>query len=261
MSDNETFVVKFELPQVVNAALIPLASAIGETLATGWKGLTIGVDLWYGKKQIEKEHNLKLYADEIQSSLSTVPEENLQEPKMNILGPSLEASKYYFEENWYRSMFAKLIAGSCDNRLNEKIHPFFVEAIKQMTTRDAYLLSLFSPGTRYPVVNYRYVKKDNSETTALENVFYEDSSYKNPNYFSVSITNLVRLGFLNVDFSRFFADDSMYNKYLNDPTFIALKDHVRTDFENSDNNTIDMKIQKGILSTTPLGNNFIDICI
>ena len=42
---SKTLTIKFELPQIVNQALAPLATTIGTTLSHGWEGLTLGIDL------------------------------------------------------------------------------------------------------------------------------------------------------------------------------------------------------------------------
>lgn len=267
MSNNETnnndIVVKFELPQIVNEALVPLASSIGTTLSTAWKGFTIGIDTWYGRKKIEQEHNLNLYAEEIQKQLTSIPEENIQEPKMNILGPSLEASKYYFEEDWYRTMFAKLIAGTCDNRTNDKIHPFFVEAIKQMTPKEAKLLSHFKSNTNCPIAKYHLkLAKGSGRIDLFDNVFYINNTYTQPDYFSSSIINLQRLGLISLDYSIYLTDESLYDVFKNDPVFLSYKDDIKIKYNQDSNFPYDkLDIAKGIIKLTELGKNFVDICV
>ena len=140
-SDKNTLIVKFELPQIINTALTPLANAIGTTLAHGWNGMTMELETWYDKKVIDHDENLKLYKEKIQQGVSNLSEDNLQTPSMNIIGPAFEASKYYFEEKQYREMFARLIVSSCDKSKNPYIHPSFVETIKQMTALEAKILS------------------------------------------------------------------------------------------------------------------------
>lgn len=264
MSNNETnnndIVIKFELPQIVNEALVPLASSIGTTLSTAWKGFTIGIDTWYGRKKIEQEHNLNLYAEEIQKQLSSIPEENIQEPKMNILGPSLEASKYYFEEEWYRKMFAKLIAGSCDNRNNVKIHPFFVEAIKQMTSLEARILSSFKKELAQPIVNYRFkLKNQLGGVTFIPYVFFLTDEKIDPRKHSQSIVNLERLGFIDISFGSFLSDENKYKIFEQNPTFVSMQRLLKSSGFYPRYSSLD--IEKGMLTLTPLGQSFLDICI
>ncbi|WP_267814141.1 Abi-alpha family protein [Staphylococcus aureus] len=57
--------------------------------------------------------------------MSSVPENNLQEPQFSLLGPALEASKFYISEKTLSNMFAKLIASSMDDR-KKLINPPFI---------------------------------------------------------------------------------------------------------------------------------------
>ena len=62
MSDNnKNITIKFELPQVVNKAIVPLAESVGNTISDLWKGTTIGIETWYNKKKLDQENYLKLY--------------------------------------------------------------------------------------------------------------------------------------------------------------------------------------------------------
>ena len=55
--NNEPIAIKFELPQVVNTALQPLAKNIGETLGYIWLGIFTPVNAWGIKKQIQSNLN------------------------------------------------------------------------------------------------------------------------------------------------------------------------------------------------------------
>lgn len=104
-------------------------------------------DLWYlvfnpitqmaDKKRVENEYNINQYRNTLGSMLLNIPEENLQEPPLSIVGPALDASKYYIEEEKLRNMFAKVISSSMDNRISDMVHHSFVEIIKQLSPRDA----------------------------------------------------------------------------------------------------------------------------
>ncbi len=118
---------------ITKAALEPPAAQIGGGLG----------DLFYlvfsplAKARIKKDHEIKLLRDEIELEISKVSIENLTEPPLNIVGPALEASKYYIEDPDIRSLFSKLIASSVNSMQSEKIHSSFVEIIKQLSPLDA----------------------------------------------------------------------------------------------------------------------------
>ncbi len=87
------------------------------------------------KYQIKKEYELQNYKEQIHNNVSLIPQENLIDPPLNIVGPALEASKFYIDAKEIRSMFAKLISSSMDNRVNNFAHPSFIEIIKQLSLR------------------------------------------------------------------------------------------------------------------------------
>ena len=267
MSENNTnsISIKFELPQVANEALTPLTTAIGNTLATVWNGWTINLQTWYGKKKIDHDLNLEAYRKAVQDKLSEIKEENLQEPKMNILGPSLEASKYYFEEEQYREMFSNLIAGSCDKSKNGMIHPYFVEAIKQMTPQEAKILASFKLENTKPICNYWITKKKSMGSGKREffaNVFYTSSKQTEaPDTNSSSIVNLCRMGLLKTDFTHSFKSKDPYDIFERDTFVIQMREDFKPFKDNPNVFDEDVSIEKGIVSLTPLGKNFINICI
>ena len=47
-----------------------------------------------------KQHaNIEAYKNQLLKEASSINPENLKEPELKILGPALEASKYYIDEN------------------------------------------------------------------------------------------------------------------------------------------------------------------
>jgi hypothetical protein len=258
MSDNQ-LTIKIELPEVVNATFKPVANSIGQTLAHAWEGFTMGLETWYGKKKIDSENSLRLYAEEVSNRLSAIPEENLQDPKMNILGPALEASKFYFEEPQYREMFSKLIAASCDTRATDKAHPFFVEAIKQLTPNEAKILETFKGKHNQPIACYQLKRENGSTNMLMEHVFLLKGSStfeKEPDYYASSLVNLQRLGFLSINYEQWIADESVYDVFKTS-TYYKLN---KVPFE-SDPEIRSLDVQKGLISITPLGLDFLSICV
>lgn len=105
----------------------------------------------------KKEHEVELYKNEIFEEAVKIEPENVNEPDLKILGPSLEASRYYIEEPDLRKMFARLVAGSMDVSKEEIIHSSYVEIIKQLTTLDAENLVCISKNAGCPIAEIRKV--------------------------------------------------------------------------------------------------------
>lgn len=108
-------------------------------------------DIWFNifgyrvkKARIKHEFDLKEYKNELEKNLQAIPSDNIQNPKLSILGPALDASQYYIDEPELRKMFAKVAAGAFDNSKNDKIHQSFVQFLTEMSANDAYLLKYIS---------------------------------------------------------------------------------------------------------------------
>ncbi len=270
-NNNDTtvnYVAKFELPQVVNDGLKPLATSIGNTLTHIWEGFTVGIDLWYGKKTIERDLQLEKFEKQTREEMNLIKEENLQEPKMFILGPTMEAAKYYFEEDQYCEMFSKLIAGAFDSSKNDIIHPFFIEAIKQMKSNEAEILKTFKYNKVQPIAEYHLnnAKKGNNSVASYiidkSYLYFLPTQIENPDINSAAISNLVRLGFLSVSYSETLTDENNYSKYYIEKYYLEKKEKIKREKEFSFNYLYeDIIIHKGLIKLTPLGNDFISVCI
>lgn len=163
-------------------------------------------DFWFShfgykvtEYRIKKEAELEAYRQSIINNLSKIPEEEIQQPKLSIVGPAIEASKYYIEETVLRDMFAKLIANACNASKADSVHPAFVECIKQMNPNDAILLTnLDGHGS---LVDYclTFKQKAGISDIVAEGVHL---SQKVPQYSQLnclSISNLARLNIITYD--------------------------------------------------------------
>ena len=111
------------------------------------------------------------YKKKITENILGIPEDTLVEPPMRIVGPAIEASKYFIEEEYCRDMFAKLIASSCDSSKAKSVHPAFPEIIKQLTPLDARFLMLFKKNNTYPAAELTEVHKDGKVTPFPDMLF------------------------------------------------------------------------------------------
>lgn len=209
------------------------------------------------KDEADNEASLILYKNSIAQRLLGIHENFLQVPPVSIVGPALEASKYYIEEEELREMFVNVITSSMDRRKSEEVHHSFVEIIKQLSPRDAKNLSLFSLRGGYPIVRYISENKLNKSFWIIESLVFlpdEDNNFVDK-LDSASISNLVRLGLLNVSFTESYNNNEKYKKYYNeDDRFYQ----IRRNRVNDDSNFI---LHHGTLTSTPFGQQFINICL
>lgn len=130
----------------------PTSKSVGENLGLMVDGVMGWLGYWGQKQQIKREKYLKEYKEKITQEVLAVPAEKLINPPVRIVGPAIEASKYFIEEAECRDMFAKLIGSSCNSDIVGHVHPIFPEIIKQMSPFDARFLTIFHKSNTYPIV-------------------------------------------------------------------------------------------------------------
>lgn len=138
--------------ETVSDLVRPTSKSIGDNIGLLVDGVMGWLGYWGKKQKIKREVYLEDYKKKITENILSIPEDHLIEPPMRIVGPAVEASKYFIEEAYCRDMFAKLIASSCDSSKTRFVHPVFPEIIKQLSPLDAKFLMLFKENRTYPVV-------------------------------------------------------------------------------------------------------------
>ncbi|WAW15435.1 DUF4393 domain-containing protein [Peptostreptococcus equinus] len=212
------------------------------------------------------EKNKQLFGENIITEVKNIPEENLKEPKTNIIGPAMEASKYYVEEPELRSMFAKLIASSMDKTKDAIIHSSYVEIIKQMSPLYANnLICIYnSHRNQAPICKYNLMFTNHTNLNLYTNIFLSNPSCSDQNSLSPSLSNLERLGLIKMDYSQWISNEEYYKDFYNTKEYFeserTLEDYKKT---NLPNDLVADKIdtQKGIADLTPFGKNFVRTCM
>lgn len=187
--------INLNLPEPANKALTPIANAAGETLSNIWNAFLAPVNLWAKKKIIKHEQDFLEFKQSVEKHYTDIPDEYKSEPTLSIIGPALEASKFYIEEESIREMFAKLIAADMDLSKKNDVHHSFVEIIKQMSPIDAKVfIDLENP------LNLMWCKlhlKNSPDMAKFITDIYLSQNF--PEYshnVCLSISNLVRLGLI-----------------------------------------------------------------
>ena len=248
-------------------------------------------DLWYinfghmfseqsEKIKIKQQIDVQEYAKQAANQISLIPSENIQEPKLNILGPALESSKYYIEDEDMRNMFAKLLASSMDKSKNDIAHNSFVEIIKQLSPLDAKNLEILYNKNLTAVAEIRNKSvNQNGFHVLISNIFPYNEDVKDFNVLSASLENLKRLGLIKISYDKILTSSDGTNPYheienikiveqqnstfnlvkrpdvqkiINNPMYDWLKSYQ--EYESS-------YMVKGAAEITQFGRNFCNICI
>lgn len=248
------------LPKFVDDAAGPPAQAVGKTLSSLWDlGIGNHVSLWIKKQEIRQQQNLQDYIKKVEEKTQQIPEENLTEPHMHIVGPAIEASKFYIDSEQLRQMFANLIAASIDDRKIKKTHPSFVEIIKQLSPLDAGILANFKRRTQIPIAEIRIVKENKEYITIQDHVM----NFTNRELFKTqvsSISNLQRLGLLNIQYGIYSTAKGDYDYVKEHPAFNAATEKL-SGYQKVDPQFIRVDFEKGLCRVTPICEDFIGICL
>lgn len=262
-----------------------------KTFNKTWELVLGKFHLYVDKVQYKRELDFEKFKAQFENEIGTVPEENLQEPKISLLGPALEASKYYIEEESLSRMFSKLIASSMDDRKNSDTHHSFVEVIKQLSPNDAILLKHLSSISVHPAVQFKAIINKDYATLKLSECVIKDSPLDIKST-ELSINNLSRLGLVKESFSSSLTKPGIYDEFYKPiyysyfiDVLIAEKNtlggqNIMQLFKNGQNiqnvqniTKLDydsilkiikpwsLDIDKGMIDFTAYGNSFINACV
>lgn len=225
--------------------------------------------MWAEKRRTKQDFELKRYKEQIAQEIIKIPEGNLQEPKLSIIGPALEASKYYIEEEELSEMFARLISSSMDSSKDSLVHPSYVEIIKQMTPLDAENLMNIVKGEDL-IAQIRIDMDKNRYSIQNTHLFLGNPNCNDQNLLAPSIENLSRLKLIDVSYGTYSPEENAYDKFELMQEYAILKNGleesrkaVKLGFmeKNSVNDIKEVSIVKGLIEIPLFGKNFCNICL
>ncbi len=241
------------LTEPANKLLVPLSSAVGNTLKDAWELVFGGFGTYVEKKRLTRQKALEDFRQSLEDKVAAIPAEKLCEPPLAIIGPALDASKYYFEEPELREMFANLIAAAMNGDTASRVHPSFTEIIRQMSPLDAQNLALFT-SLELPVGEYRLEFSDGNFKTIEYNIFLANPAVSDLVLQAGSISSLARLGLIEVTYEQFLAEDARYSGFTETPLYQVYEQTFNTDSKH-------MILKKGVVSLTPIGEQFKEVCL
>lgn len=298
------------MSEPISTAVTGVAVAAGkEIAATASKGIGQTVsDMWYAiygykwsekrqMKEIEVARNIEKFKEEIANKAAKIPEENKQEPDIDIIGATLDSARFRVNKQEIRNMFSNLIVSAMDNLKSADIHPSFSEMIKMLSPLDAQnLQTLYQSGDEtISKIRVTYDGNDGFKDV-YSHIYLGNPETQDNHLIAPSIDNLIRLKLIDVDYETFKNNDALYEKHRNNPLLLQYKqedqENRQTSQEtlnflnsggkitNGDNIPIPEEVQasikqqlegalkprtidivKGHISLTALGRNFCKICL
>lgn len=161
------------------------------------------------KKQLIYQQSIEKYKQELENKIREIPPENMVEPDFHTAYLALENSKSCITDDELRKMFVNLISNSMNSSTSNSAHPAFASIINQMSILDAKILMAFKFSERYPILELREKINQGGYKPFMTNLFLyivlniNDHIDFDSTQVASSISNLDRLGLIEVDYSQY----------------------------------------------------------
>lgn len=220
-----------------------------------------GVEKWI----LNKEYSLKETKKMLEFKLKNINPEKIKEPEAYVAVPTINALSYSYASDDLLDLYANLLASSMISDTKWKVHPSFVEIIKQLSPDEAKLLKHLSNlecNNEYPLINLCMEKDSTSSIDFGITSFVCIRNFTNigdevcdfPKNISQYVDNLARLSIIEI----------IDSAEASDSDYCGLEKHkIIRDYKITKTlrDGFDWVIRKKYFMITDFGKSFIDICV
>ena len=234
------------IPRTINAALTPLRQ-------------------WIAQKEYNVAKTEKLLAQKLES----ITPENIVTPETYVAVPAFQAIAYCMSNKELYDLFANLLAKSMVSGWKEKVHPSFVEIIKQLSPNDALVLKeIFnsSPIIEAATIAIVLKRKGAYMVGSPQPVKYSDElvynihcSFISEDQVSISINNLQRLGL--VDLHSDCSPSDVNFEFVKHTSLYLEFQKLFDELKGTDEDPERIQINRKYIYLNSLGKLFCEICI
>ncbi|SEK32616.1 DUF4393 domain-containing protein [Streptococcus equinus] len=216
------------IPRVINSLFLP-------------------IDTWIVKREYKLEEVKAILAEK----LKDIPEDKLTTPEPYIAVPALEAISYSMDNEQLKNMYANLLARAMLKSEQSKVHPSFVEIIKQLSPNDALLFKEIMEHEYSPIIHLSVVKD-------ISNVNYHyNLNWKNNyNESNVSLSNLQRLGLIEIPFGKWYTNGKVYDIVRQTKSYNDIVKKLREQYPQNE-----LHEDKSFVNTNALSKSFYEVCL
>lgn len=234
-----------------NDVVQPIVQKVGKELAFCFEFLTSKIKPYMYEKIQEAKYKCVEIDKKLEEKYNKIPEQNKTMPRTCIIGPSLDVLKYNLDEEHIKEIFINILTNEMDTRKQSKVLPAYINIVNQLSKEDALFLkklhSYLIYGNNLPIIR---MKKDvkNDAYNFLDSFYNYDILNPKPELANkIILTNLERMGIIEITFLNNISSDKIYTSIIN--------------YALSYYNDNTLKYDKGIIQITEFGENFIDICL
>ncbi|MBT2531631.1 DUF4393 domain-containing protein [Arthrobacter sp. ISL-48] len=198
------------------------------------------------------------FDEDMRERIAAIPEKHRVAPKPIIAAPAMQGLAFSLDEPDLKKLYLDLLASASDDRQINRVHPSFVEIIRQLTGKEVELLEyplgtgtsvpvarirrkLTSPASGWSILRTHLLPLTDSET-GLDAENELDATY---------VDNWIRLGLIEVTYGTFLTREGAYDWVENRPEFKQLQSLYT-------NESSAVEAEHGILRSTDFGSSFAD---
>ncbi len=205
------------------------------------------IDIWITKREYKVEEVKAILA----KKLKDVSEDKLTTPEPYIAVPAIEAISYSMDNEQLKNMYANLLARAMLKSEQSKVHPSFVEIIKQLSPNDALLFKEIMEREASPIIHLSVVQ-DIGNNEYHYNLNWKD----NYNESNVSLSNLQRLGLIEIPNKKVYSLDDVYNIVRESKGYKEVYRELKEKYPQND-----IHEDKSFVNTNALSRSFYEVCL
>ena len=254
------------IKQVTERIVLPPTAEVSKGITKLLSVVTTFIDNVTYKYIANSEMKKKKFLEELEKKYNSIPEESLKEPNINILGNVMDSLKYNLDEDYLVEMYTNILISDMDSRTKNKCHICFVEILKQLSKNDLEVLKgiyMMKNISSIPFGKLNIVdSNDKPLNYEIHNPMYiakiDNYIINDYNAFSKSIENLNRIGLIEISYTKYFTDKSIYDSLIQKilPTCTSILNDLRRD-----NPEATIGCEKAILTINNLGYDLMQICL
>lgn len=237
-------------PEAYKDGLKPTVQEIGKffgRIPRAINSIFLPIDIWLTKREYKLEEVKAILA----KKLKDVSEDKLTTPEPYIAVPAIEAISYSMDNEQLKNMYANLLARAMLKSEQSKVHPSFVEIIKQLSPNDALLFKEIMEREASPIIHLSVVQ-DIGNNEYHYNLNWKD----NYNESNVSLSNLQRLGLIEIPFGKCYTNDKVYDIVRQTKSYNDIVKKLREQYPQNE-----LHEDKSFVNTNALSKSFYEVCL
>jgi hypothetical protein len=252
MKSVDKIIEKVPITEIYEDGLKPTVESSGEVIALiprTIKALLQPLEKWV----LNREYSIKEITKLLEEKLKDTPPDNIVSPEPYIAVPALQAISYSFDSSEIRNLYANLLATSMKKTSKFKVHPSFVEIIKQINPDEAKIIQHIYNKSQLPIINITFkTSKEKGEKvirrhySSIDKILGLEHKENIPKY----IDNLDRLKIIDLTYQQWYTNDNLYKEIVSD---------AKNRFKISKDYTF--KPVKGTSELSDFGKGFCEVCL